>query len=317
MKVLNLPFLEIEKLNYDGMPLKEISLKYGVSKPTITKLFKLNNKKMNIRCNRLNIDSDIFKKIDSSDKCYLLGIICSDGSIDKDGYGFQVSSKDLEIPKYVKEILKSNHKICKISSHDKRTNKIYIRHTIHFCSKEICSDLKKMGIYNDKSFTCNMPQIPDRYFWDFFRGLFDGDGCVTGKNGKLKLSIIASSKIMEKIKEKFNIFGISDTKLSILSQRDEDIIYTLKQNSYKDVLFIRDMMYKENTNFKLNRKYEKLKSISSPYKKIMCINKESGDTFIFDNNRDCSNKIKISESMISMILRGKRVSKKWNIHYLN
>ena len=214
MKKLN--FKEIKSLYENDTYIKDIAVKYGVCSTTISKFLKTNGyviKKRYTGNRRNSIDLSFFEKIDSNIKAYVIGLLCSDGSIDKDGYGFQITSKDIEIIENIKKILKSEHKICKIESYDERTKKTYIRYNIHFCSKKMVDDLRKLGLVNNKSFNCKMPLLKQIYFWDFLRGLFDGDGCVTGNNGKLRVSFIATEDIMNNIKNIFNKNGLSDNKL--------------------------------------------------------------------------------------------------------
>ena len=45
-------------------------------------------------------------------------------------------------------------------------------------SKEIYNDLLKLGLRPKKSKRLTLPKIPSKYFSDFTRGYFDGDGCV-------------------------------------------------------------------------------------------------------------------------------------------
>jgi len=207
--ITNISVEEIIRMYNDGTSTIELAKIAGYkSAISIINILTKNNvirRKYSPKNNRKRkIDESIFINIDSSDKAYLVGLLCSDGSIDKDGYGFQLRSKDIELLQYCKEILKSEHKICKVITFDKRSGKTFIGYNIHFCSKKMVNDLNKLGLTNNKSFTCKMPAIQDIYFWDFFRGLFDGDGCaIDGEDGRVKIKIIAAEPIAVKIKEVF------------------------------------------------------------------------------------------------------------------
>ena len=211
-----------------------------------------------VRPKSKNIDISFFEKIDSNIKAYILGLIYSDGSIDKNGYGFSFVSKDYDQVLLFKNSLKSEHKICKISSFDKRTKKTYIRYTIHICSKKMTSDLLKLGLKNDKSFNCEMPKISNDLIWHFIRGLFDGDGCVTktsNKIGKISFSIILSGTLNYFIKNFFNEIGLNNTKDQIKNSSIKGNIYSLKYSSYKDLKCIYDNMYLNSNNLRLERKF--------------------------------------------------------------
>ena len=204
------------------------------------------------------IDLEFFEKIDSKEKAYVLGLIYSDGSLDRDGYGFSFVSKDYELISLFKKTIKSEHKICEIKSHDSRTDKIYTRFSIHICSKKITKDLLNLGLSNSKSFSCNYPEIPKKLIWHFIRGLFDGDGCITntGKVGKLSFSIILSGELKNGIKEYFNSCGMKNTKDQLKHKNVEGEIWSLKYSSYEDLKFIFDNMYLDSVNLRLSRKYD-------------------------------------------------------------
>lgn len=331
MKKQNLFFEEIKKLYENGIKTKDISIKYGVSKYRIISLMKKNGyliKQHGVNRKR-NIDISFFEKIDSNIKAYVIGILCSDGSIDKDGYGFQITSKDIEIIENIKKILKSEHKICKIESYDKRTKKTYIRYNIHFCSKKMVDDLRKLGLTNNKSFNCKMPLLKQIYFWDFLRGLFDGDGCVSGDNGKLRVSFIATEDIMNNIKYIFNKNGLSDNKLSIQTKNENGIIYNLKQNSYKDIFFIRKHLYKSiniDNEYYLKRKYCKLQELqeyklgklshkNKIWKKVLFKNNDV--EIIYDSIKDCCSEQKLVLKSVYESIRRKSRHKGCVIEYIN
>ena len=59
------------------------------------------------------------------------------------------------------------------------------------------ADLLKLGLTPNKSKAIRLPNVPDKFFSDFTRGYFDGDGCVYSegmKNNKpKKISVIFTS----------------------------------------------------------------------------------------------------------------------------
>ena len=68
----------------------------------------------------------------------------------------------------------------------------------------MCDDLRSLGFKERKSKNIDIPKVPEKYFPDFVRGYFDGDGCVSlyrtkGITKKLiirKLSVIFTSGSM-------------------------------------------------------------------------------------------------------------------------
>jgi len=105
---------------------------------------------------------------------YILGFFAADGNMLKNKRGahfieFQITDRDLLI-----KIRNSNHKI----TARKRNNKWRTSYRLQIGSKQIFKDLLKLGLTPKKSKTINLPNIPEKYFYHFVRGYFDGDGNV-------------------------------------------------------------------------------------------------------------------------------------------
>lgn len=109
---------------------------------------------------------------------YVLGFFTADGNMIKNKRGahfieFQITDK--KILEKIRNILCSNHKI----TIRKRNIKYKLSYRLQIGSKEIFNDLEKLGLTPRKSKTVKLPIIPDKYFYHFTRGYFDGDGNVT------------------------------------------------------------------------------------------------------------------------------------------
>jgi hypothetical protein len=245
--------------------LNKIANIVGVSPTTIGNQLKkhgytLDNKSHDGNNRRHNIDTNFFKTIDSKNKAYILGLIISDGYVD-DYTKLTFTSKDIELVEIFKKELKSEHKLAKYDVFDKRTKKIYTRYSLQIASKEIVSDLCKLGIHSNKSFNCAMPNIPKEYFWHFIRGVFDGDGCISKekikKEGALRFSIIGSENLISIIKKEFISCGLSDTKISVNKYHSNDgRLVTIHYYSYNDLSLLKEKIYQESENLKLSRKYD-------------------------------------------------------------
>jgi len=244
---------------------REIAKIFNISPCTVTYQLKRNGytliDKVQYGNNRKHsIDLNFFKTINSSNKAYILGLILSDGYVD-DYTKLTFTSKDIELVKIFKKELKSEHKLATYDVFDKRTNKTYTRHSIKIASKEIVSDLNKLGVFSKKSFTCTMPEIPEAYFWHFIRGLFDGDGSISKgsmrKEGALQFSIIGSENMLRVIKNKFKLYGLSNTKFEITKYHSEDDhIAKLHYYSYNDLFFLNEKIYENSEGLRLTRKYD-------------------------------------------------------------
>ena len=107
----------------------------------------------------------------SPDMAYILGFIFADGCLveHRNGYhGLDITSKDLQLLRLIKERLDAEHKI----SRKERGYHIQIR------NQEIYNSLLRLGLTPRKSKTIKFPIIPKRHSSHFIRGLFDGDGSV-------------------------------------------------------------------------------------------------------------------------------------------
>lgn len=126
---------------------------------------------------KIKINQDFFKTW-SSDMAYVLGFVVADGCIIKrkdrmNSYVFNITSKDKSILLKIREVLDSDHPIgIKFNSQKISYNQIQI------CDREICRDLMNLGICPRKTYNLGPIKVPDKYFSDFVRGFFDGDGTV-------------------------------------------------------------------------------------------------------------------------------------------
>ncbi|MFT5036538.1 MAG: intein-encoded DNA endonuclease-like protein [Candidatus Azotimanducaceae bacterium] len=119
-----------------------------------------------------------FFKIWSQDMAYVLGFFFADGSYDinlrgSEYFSFQITDKELLMS--IRNVLSSNHTIAKRLRSAVTESTQY---RLQIGSKEMCSDLRRLGVSTQKAFTIKFPDMPNKFFPDFIRGYFDGDGHV-------------------------------------------------------------------------------------------------------------------------------------------
>ena len=222
--------------------------------------------------------------------------------------------------KIFKKELKSEHKLARYDVFDKRTNKTYVRYSIQIASKEIVNDLNNLGIYSNKSFNCSMPNIPKKYFWDFIRGIFDGDGTIhQGKNenvGRLRFGIIGSEKLLIEINNFFktnNILKVYVRKTKYGNSKGN--LIRLDCSKFNDLNMLKNMMYDDSNGLRLTRKYKKFQTLkeyklgqydrTKNLRKIeMYLNENLIKTFI--NIHDVTSYFNTKSESIYLVLRGKR-----------
>lgn len=109
----------------------------------------------------------------SAKLAYVIGLIASDGCLSKDGRHIDFTSKDLEQVQTFAKLLKLDNKIG-VKSRSKTSDQLYYR--VEFGDVTLYRFLLKIGLTPSKSKTIGKLLIPDKYFIDFLRGSFDGDG---------------------------------------------------------------------------------------------------------------------------------------------
>lgn len=211
-----------------------------------------------------SLNEDYFDNIDTPNKAYILGWVMSDGYVSKNKLVFGL--KDIEILEFIKKEMKSGHKISEVFKYDKRTNKTYQQHMLQICSKKISESLNKLGIFQSKSFTVDLPKISKKLYPHLIRGLFDGDGYVgEGKNSAEDLyprfSLIVSEKLYKSLTPIFNDLNIELKKPSIVAEKNGDLILKLRIYRKKELRCFFNYIYGDGNVSKLNRKYNKFKEL--------------------------------------------------------
>lgn len=204
---------------------------------------------------KTTINEKYFESIDSDEKAYFIGLLYADGNLyekrkrillnlqERDGYLVEKFRTCIEYSGLLQTLIKPGN----------RQN----QNCVSFYNEKIYSDLEKIGMGPNKSVTCDIPIIPDKYFPGFIRGFFDGDGCIWNNGLKALISITCLQNISEYITEKLKIYDI-DTNFKIVTRYNIPFLGLLtipkKEHMYK--LF--KMMYHSKDIIYMKRKFEKL-----------------------------------------------------------
>lgn len=116
-----------------------------------------------------------FFKVWSPEMAYILDFLFADGNIIKtkrNTYFVGWYSGDHDLLTAMAQSMGSNHKIAL------RKAKMGSVYALQIGSKELFSDLVRLGLTPNKSRRMQLPKIPKKYVGDFIRGYFDGDGNV-------------------------------------------------------------------------------------------------------------------------------------------
>lgn len=212
----------------------------------------------NIQRRQFNVDDNYFST-ENSNMAYLLGFLASDGTVDKKNNRIKIglSSIDKEFLVKIKEELKYEGDILNYIT----VNGFSVSE-LTFTSQQIKKDLARYNIVPNKTFTFKFPKNLNKKYWiDFIRGYFDGDGSVsTAGNNAIRWQICSATKnvletIVDFFYEEYHI-----KKVSILEQpRKNNTLYYFQYstNATKEIFSI---LYKKNS-LKLPRKYLKFKEL--------------------------------------------------------
>lgn len=201
-----------------------------------------------------HVNNDFFK-IQSREMAYILGLLGSDGCVarNKNVVYIELQRQDKEILEKINTILENERPIS-----DYVTGRGYENSKMYFYSSEIKKDLAKYNIIPNKTYDkqYKFPELlEEKYYFDYFRGLFDGDGCIKSTNPTITWQIDTSSKdIANKICEYLNRYGI-EVKISVLPKTNIDI-YRVYCYNKKNCRKIFELLY-NNTDLYLKRKYLK------------------------------------------------------------
>lgn len=124
------------------------------------------------------INQDFFKAW-TPEMSYVLGFVVADGCIAvsknrKHPFTLNITSVKKRYLYPIRKALNSEHKISKKPG----GNCNIIAYQLQIRNPVIAKDLMNLGILPRKTYNLNPIKVPDKYFPDFVRGFFDGDGTV-------------------------------------------------------------------------------------------------------------------------------------------
>ena len=186
--------VQIEHFHNEGKNALEISkiLNFKYSQPVYNYFKKKGwpnlEKGKYIHYTKYVVDNTFFNVIDTEEKAYILGFICSDGHIDAKNYRLTISLKDSDyaLLEAIRRCMGSTHPIkrhikCK-NPYTHSNNIILEQCCLSINGKSLVEPLINMGIAGKKTYTLNkdiMKYVPEYLVRHFLRGYFDGDGSVT------------------------------------------------------------------------------------------------------------------------------------------
>ncbi len=219
------------------------------------------------------IKDNMFKKIDSEEKAYLLGWIASDGSVSESGnITISVHNRDKKCLQILSEIVSNELKVKEIKGKEQVS--------LDINSKEISEDICKLLQINfgKKSYIVRFPNLEsDELKWAFLRGYFDGDGSIrkiTEEHHSPECNITSNS--IDMINDIKNFCKIP----CHISVKHSQI--TWNGNNCLDFL---DKLYDVNSIYRLERKFELYLSICTWVPSVLFSKYYKNDFFKFSKSR--------------------------------
>lgn len=278
---LNLNFTELDYQLYIKGELSYQALcdKYNCSDYLMSKFFKQKGLEKRRSKIKNSINERIFDSINSSESAYIFGFYMADGCITKQDYfSIQISAKDIKLLEDIKNIIAPS---CKIHITDDYVNPKTGITTHSLCklvfkNKHISEVLNSYGCginktYIDKSI---VDIIPKEYMFDFIRGYFDGDGCISAstisknhitQSGEVKTYL--HTNVIFKITSKTPLI-LTEIQKFLLDNDINTFIQTQKETyeictcSLKEINKLYNKLY--NGNLYMQRKFDKFNSIVNP-----------------------------------------------------
>lgn len=219
-------------LYLNGNSAQKAAAVYGLSSECCTREAKKRGIKIKNN-SKYTINDSVFEQIDTEDKAYWLGFIAADGNVtDFGGLNIGLKKSDITHLEKFKKFCGSSHpiKICRSypSFKGSDNSKTFESCRIVIGNRKICNDLAKFGISPRKSFSFIPPLnlIPENLHRHFWRGIFDGDGCISKtlepkyKNSWVwTINLVGNRIVIEKFQE--YIFSYSKCRAKILSKYGE------------------------------------------------------------------------------------------------
>ena len=197
----------------------------------------------------ISYNRHIFDKIDNEEKAYWLGFIVADGylNLDKHMLRIKLGHKDKQhLIKFIK-FIEGQEDMLKSEIHSITGNEIYY---VSLYSIEITKALQILGVEQAKSGKEKVCNIEPKFYKDFIRGLWDGDGFIrTNLSG---IGLVGSYEILDFVqrffKEQLNIAPLKICK--------HCHIYKIEYRSKKKAIpLIAHFLY-DNSRIYLDRKKE-------------------------------------------------------------
>ncbi len=185
----------------------------------------------------------------SPEFAYAIGLITTDGNLSCDGRHINFTSKDENLVSIFKNCLCIDNKIS-VKTRGNSSKKLYSY--VQFGDKIFYKFLLSIGLCPKKSKIIGDLQIPKKYFFDFLRGHFDGDGTFYSywdtrwRSSFMFYTVFISASekhivwLRSKIKDYVSIYGH-------VTKGGEKTTYQLKYAKKESLKLLKKLYYKSDS----------------------------------------------------------------------
>ncbi|WP_338786445.1 LAGLIDADG family homing endonuclease [Metabacillus sp. FJAT-53654] len=158
-----------------GMKFKEMIAIIGLSDRAIRNVLykhgvEMNREQSSGQPRKHKVNEDFFK-VWTHEMAWVLGLFITDGCVHKQLNSITISQKNEDILRLIANYMQADYVLA-------LTYKTRSTPTLIINSKEIKSDLEKLGINANKSLTVPFPSVPHEFLPSFIAGVVEGDGWV-------------------------------------------------------------------------------------------------------------------------------------------
>ena len=188
-----------------------------------------------------------FFKVWSHEMAWVLGLLVTDGHINKDTHTINFSQKDERILQVIATYLEADYVLAPYGK-TKKTPTLIVN------SKIMKEDLAILGITPTKSLTVPFPNVPAEYLASFVRGVIDGDGWVENRG----YSTTVTSASLEFANALLELYQSWCLKSGILIQttKNQNTIYRIWVKGKADVAKLSEIVYNhaDSENFHIYKR---------------------------------------------------------------
>lgn len=232
-----------------GMPFKKMAPIIGLSDGAIRNVMykhgiPMNREQYSGQPRKNKVNENYFKAW-SHEMAWVLGLLITDGHVNKTIHSIYFSQKDDRILKLIAKYMQADY-ILAATGPTKTTPTLVIN------SKIIKEDLAGLGIVANKSLTVKFPEVPEDFLASFVRGVIDGDGWVQ-KTGYVMNITSGSRYFAEGLFAVFQSWKLHTEITTSVTKKDTPI-YRIWVKGKSDLPKLANIIYNDvstdNFNFK-------------------------------------------------------------------